>query len=139
VARRPAFWTALQDGIFDAQAWEMAEQEVEQLLRLTATPAGAAVLDIPCGPGRHVVPVAQRGHRVCGVDLNRTYLEEARRRVDQARVDAELIHADMREFVRASSFDLVINLYTSFGYSSEPADDLPLSAMRVLAAFRQAE
>ena len=120
----PAFWTALKDGIFDPQAWQVADREVEQLLRLTALPAGAAVLDIPCGPGRHLLPLAQRGYRTCGVDLNRSYLEEARRRVDRAQLEVELICADMRQFERPSSFDLAINLYTSFGYSTDPDDDL---------------
>jgi len=128
----PVFWTALQDGIFDPQAWEMADQEVEHLLALTAAPAGAAVLDVPCGPGRHVLPLVRSGHRVCGVDLNRSYLDEARRRLDRAQLEAELICTDMREFERPSSFDLVINLYTSFGYSADPADDL-----RMLRSWRR--
>jgi SAM-dependent methyltransferase len=120
----PAFWTALKDGIFDPQAWHMAEQEVEALSRLTGLRAGAVVLDIPCGPGRHLLPLARRGYRVCGVDLNRSYLEEARRRIDRAKLDVELVQADMREFERPSSFDLAVNLYTSFGYSNDPGDDL---------------
>jgi SAM-dependent methyltransferase len=128
----PTFWTALEDGIFDPLAWQMADREIEQLLQLTAPNAAAAVLDVPCGPGRHVVPLARRGYRVCGVDLNRSYLEQARRRVDEACVEAELVCADMREFVRPSSFDLVINLYTSFGYSTDPTDDL-----RMLHSWRR--
>jgi SAM-dependent methyltransferase len=135
----PAFWTELQDGIFDPLAWEMADREVEQLLELTAPPAASAVLDVPCGPGRHLLPLAERGHRVCGVDLSRGYLEQARRRVEQARrrverppLEVELVCADMREFVRPSSFELVINLYTSFGYSTDPSDDL-----RMLQGWRR--
>ena len=119
----PAFWTALQDGIFDPLAWEMADREVELLLGLTGLPTASAVLDVPCGPGRHLLPLAERGHRVCGVDLSRSYLEQARQRLEQAQLEVELVCADMREFLRPSSFDLVINLYTSFGYSSDPGDD----------------
>jgi SAM-dependent methyltransferase len=128
----PAFWTALQDGIFDPLAWEMADGEVEQLLRLATLPTGGAVLDVPCGPGRHVLPLARRGYQVCGVDLNSSYLEEARRRVERAQLEVELLRADMREFARPASFDLVINLYTSFGYSTDPADDL-----RMLQSWRR--
>jgi SAM-dependent methyltransferase len=126
------FWTALRDGIFDAQLWENAGSEVDQLLALSQVPAGAAVLDIPCGPGRHLVPLAQRGLRVCGVDLNQSYLDEARKRAADAGVTVELVLADMRAFVRPASFDLAINLYTSFGYSSEPGDDA-----RMLQNLRQ--
>jgi SAM-dependent methyltransferase len=119
----PEFWIALRDGIFDAQLWADASVEVDRLLALTGGAPGASVLDMPCGPGRHVVPLAARGLAVCGVDLNQTYLAEAQKRVDAAQLSAELICADMRAFVRPDSFDLALNLYTSFGYAEDPADD----------------
>lgn len=31
---------------------------------------------------------------------------------------------DMRKFVRADCYDLVIQMYSSFGYFADPADDL---------------
>jgi SAM-dependent methyltransferase len=119
----PQFWIALRDGIFDPQSWSDASDEVDQLLALTGVAAGANVLDMPCGPGRHVVPLAARGFAVCGVDLNEAYLEEARQLAKRAQLSAELICADMREFVRPDTFDLALSLYTSFGYSEDPADD----------------
>jgi SAM-dependent methyltransferase len=119
----PQFWVAMRDGIFDPQLWADAGREVDQLLALTGTGHGARVLDIPCGPGRHVVPLAAAGLAVCGVDLSQAYLDEAQKRVAAAQLSAELMRADMREFVRPDSFDLALNLYTSFGYSEDPADD----------------
>jgi SAM-dependent methyltransferase len=119
----PQFWIAMRDGIFDEQLWADASREVDQLLTLTGSARGARVLDIPCGPGRHVVPLAAHGLEVCAVDLNQAYLAEARKRLGAAQLNAELICADMREFMRADTFDLALNLYTSFGYSSDPADD----------------
>ena len=128
----PQFWVGLRDGIFDEQLWANADSEVAQLLALVAPPAAAAVLDIPCGPGRHVLPLARRGLRVCGVDLSRAYLEEAQTRAREAGVTVELILADMREFVRPESFDLVACMYTSFGYSGDPQHDA-----RMLENLRQ--
>jgi SAM-dependent methyltransferase len=119
----PQFWIAMRDGIFDPQLWANASTEVDQLLALAPVCAGGTVLDIPCGPGRHLVPLAQRGLRVCGVDLNQAYLDEAHKRAAELGVTTDLVRADMREFVRPASFDLAINLYTSFGYSSEPEHD----------------
>jgi SAM-dependent methyltransferase len=119
----PQFWIAMRDGIFDEQLWADASGEVDQLLALTGSASGASVLDIPCGPGRHVVPLAAHGLAVCGVDLNQAYLDEARKRAVGAQLSVELICADMRAFVRPDSFDLALNLYTSFGYSEDPADD----------------
>ena len=119
----PQFWVGLREGIFDQQLWANADTEVSQLLALVGLPAGAAILDIPCGPGRHLVPLAQRGLQLCGVDLSQAYLTEAREGAEAAGVRVELVQADMRRFARPASFDLVICLYTSFGYSGEPQDD----------------
>lgn len=122
----PQFWVGLRDGIFDQQLFTNAATEVEQVLALAPVAAGAAVLDIPCGPGRHLVPLAQRGLRLCGVDLSHAYLVEAQERADAASVTVELVEADMRQFVRPASFDLAICMYTSFGYFSQPADDVTM-------------
>lgn len=122
----PAFWSSLRDGIFDEQLWANADREVSQLLALTGLAAGSAVLDIPCGPGRHLIPLARRGLHACGVDLSAAYLAEAKARAESAAVHVELIEGDMRRFVRPHSFELAICMYTSFGYSSEPADDVTM-------------
>ena len=39
---------------------------------------GERVLDLCCGHGRHAIPLARRGLRVAGLDLNAESLEEAR-------------------------------------------------------------
>lgn len=117
------FWSALREEIFDAGRFASAETEVAALLRLTRSIPGAAVLDIPCGPGRHLVQLAARGFRVTGVDLSAGYLRGARSQLDRQRLDADLVRADMREFVRPARFDLALNLYTSFGYFRDRRDD----------------
>lgn len=119
----PQFWAGLRDGIFDEPLWANADSEVEQLLALAPTPAGGAVLDIPCGPGRHLLPLARRGLQLTGVDLSHAYLDEAHTRARDAGLKVELVLADMREFTRPGSFDLAICMYMSFGYSGEPRDD----------------
>jgi SAM-dependent methyltransferase len=122
----PQFWVGLREGIFDQQLWENADTEVTQLLTMVGLPAAAAVLDIPCGPGRHLVPLARRGLQLCGVDLSHAYLAEAGQRAAAAGVSVELVQGDMRRFVRPASFDLAICMYTSFGYFSEPQDDVTM-------------
>ncbi len=120
------FWSTMRDGIFEPHRWAAAESEVAQLLGLLELPVHAAVLDMPCGPGRHLVHLAARGLCVTGVDLTRSYLDEARKRLLRAGLSAELIHADMRALLRPASFDAVLHLYSSFGYFDEPRDDLRL-------------
>jgi SAM-dependent methyltransferase len=90
--------------------------------------AGLRVLDVGCGAGRHTRALAGTGARVTGVDLSRALLARARQCTG-----ATFARADMRHLpVRPGSMDLVVNLFTSFGYFSSDAEHA-----QVLAAMIQ--
>jgi SAM-dependent methyltransferase len=59
--------------------------------------AGDRLLDVGCGTGRHLVPLASSGLRATGVDLSPAMLERARARAAQADVDVQLVEADARD------------------------------------------
>jgi len=121
------FWEAFRDAMFPAETFADASDELDSILALPGVDVapGDAVLDLPCGPGRHSVPLAARGFDVTGVDATASYLDEARSRAaDRDVADAvEFVEGDMREFRREGAFDLALNLYTSFGYFEDRADD----------------
>jgi len=127
-----AFWTAYASIMFDGPRWAEVPAIVDAIERLAAPPPGAAVLDACCGPGRHSLELASRGYRVTGVDLTESYLEAARESAAAFGVEVEFLRADIRSFERPAAFDLAINLYTSFGYFEDPADDV--AALRRLRA-----
>ncbi len=110
------FWKIMAPYLFPTIRWTAAAGQVEQLLTLAGATDGAPVLDLCCGPGRHALELAKRGFAVTAVDRTRSYLDEARERAVRAGVTVEFIQEDMRRFRRPESFDLVINLFTSFGY-----------------------
>ena len=110
-----AFWDKIYPFLFTDRKLEAAESEVESVLELAGLEQGD-VLDLACGPGRHVVTLAKRGFRVTGVDLSPFLLRKARERARAENVDVEWVQEDMRRFVRPESFDLAISLFTSFGY-----------------------
>lgn len=91
---------------------------------LLTVPAGTRVLDLACGPGTHVLPLARHGARVTGVDLSEAMLSRAREACERAGVPVRLERADMREFVEPGAYDLAITMYTSFGYFTDPDDNL---------------
>lgn len=93
---------------------------VEEHLRLEP---GAAILDLACGHGRHSIELARRGHRVTGYDLSEPSLHRARQRAEEVGVDVEWVHGDMRRLQYDSRFDAVVNLFSSFAYFDEEADD----------------
>ncbi len=101
---------------------------VELVLSTLGRPRGK-VLDLACGAGRHMVELKDRGLLAVGLDLSMPLLREAKTR------DPELllVRGDMRSLPFASSsFALVVNFFTSFGYFAEPVDD-----RRVLAEIRR--
>ena len=70
--------------------------EVDFLEKTLAPPAGAHLLDIPCGSGRHMIELARRGYRMTGVDLSADFMKHARSRAEQAQIQVELRAGDMR-------------------------------------------
>ncbi|MFT4889717.1 MAG: SAM-dependent methyltransferase [Halobacteriales archaeon] len=119
----PEFWAAFRDFMFPPEKHEEAPAEVDRLLDLADVESRGRVLDVPCGVGRHAVSLAKRGFRVTAVDATDTYLESARAHAEDAGVDVEFVHEDMRSFRRDETFDAVLNLYTSFGYFEDREDD----------------
>jgi SAM-dependent methyltransferase len=108
-------------------------EEAEQALaaaRLAGCPESGDLLDVPCGYGRHAVPLAQAGYRVVGVDRSPTLLAEARRRAGDERWP-ELVRADYRELpFDDERFDAAVNLYSSLGYLGDEADVEVLGQIR---------
>jgi SAM-dependent methyltransferase len=88
-----------------------------------ALPVGARVLDCPCGQGRHAHLLAETGYDVTGVDYSRALLAAAKRRGTGPTL--RYARADMRSLPAkwTARFDAALNLFTSFGFFSDPADD----------------
>lgn len=117
-----AFWRASYPFMFPGEMFAAAAEEVEKVVALTGSGAGT-VLDLACGPGRHAVPLARRGARVTGVDSTAFLLAKARAYAEAEGVEVEWRQEDMRSFVRPGAYDLVLSLFTSFGYFDDPAEN----------------
>ncbi|GHV66883.1 SAM-dependent methyltransferase [Spirochaetia bacterium] len=130
------FWQEYAPIMFDDRHWRelpQAADAVTRLLRLPlyedspddrTGPPGPRLLDLCCGMGRTSLELCRRGFAVTGVDLCRAYLETARDDAAYEKLDIEFVHSDARSFRRPDFFDAAVNLYISFGYFEDPADDL---------------
>ena len=112
---------------------EATERQVDFLVERLDLRAGTRVLDLACGRGRIAIPLARRGCRVTGVDLSPRSLELAERDAQAAGVELDLERRDMRELDAVERYEAVLNVWSSFGYFAEQADD-----ERVLAAVARA-
>jgi ubiquinone/menaquinone biosynthesis C-methylase UbiE len=114
----------------DDERQEEAEAQALAAARLAGCPDGGDLLDVPCGFGRHSVPLARAGYRVVGVDRSEALLAEARRRARGERWP-KLVRADYRELPFAdASFDAAVNLFSSLGYLGDAEDTKVLAEIR---------
>ncbi|MEE9518176.1 MAG: class I SAM-dependent methyltransferase [Candidatus Adiutricales bacterium] len=118
-----SFWIDMYPFLFPQKRMEEADFEIEKLLNLIEF-KGDSVLDLCCGPGRHAISLAKRGFSVTAVDRTSFFLEKGRQRAKSEKLDIEFVLQDMLSFKRPESFDLALNLWTSFGYFDRKEDDL---------------
>ncbi|MDR2535315.1 MAG: class I SAM-dependent methyltransferase [Treponema sp.] len=126
------FWQQYAPIMFDAKHWEEVPMVADGITRLAdlnlyserhRKSGGPYVLDLCCGFGRISLELARRGFIVTGVDITQAYLEIAQEDAAYENLVIEWIKADARSFKRPCYFDVVTNLYISFGYFERSEDD----------------
>ena len=117
------------------ERFQRAEREVDFIVEALGLAAGASVLDLCCGEGRHTVALARRGYRVTGLDLSALHLRLARQAAKEAGVSVRWHRADMRDIPWEGEFDAVINMFTSFGYLESGEEDFKV-LMAVAGALK---
>lgn len=115
-------WAIFYDCMFDQESFDLANQQCQQILDLIDHPV-KTVLDLACGPGRHVLGFARKQLAVTGVDLSGYLLNQAANHIDQQKLSANLVHSDLLTYQPQQKFDLITNLFTSFGYYPTPAEN----------------
>lgn len=63
---------------------------LEYSFHLLGDARGRTVLDLGCGSGEEIIPLVHRGARVIGIDISPDLIAIARRRLDDANLDAEV-------------------------------------------------
>jgi SAM-dependent methyltransferase len=129
-----SFWEELYPFMFPEQRFADTPEQMEKVLDL-AKPAGKAALDLCCGPGRFSIALAQAGFMVTGVDRTKYLLDKARGKARASKARIEWVQMDMRDFVRPDAFDLVLSMFTSFGYFDDKNEDLQV-LLNIVASLK---
>ncbi len=81
-----------------------------------AKAAPQRVLDVGCGTGRVLIPLAADGNRVVGVDYSSQMLNICRQKINSQKIPhiPELIQADMQTIAFQRKFSLIIVPFRSF-------------------------
>ncbi|MEC9209314.1 MAG: class I SAM-dependent methyltransferase [Bacteroidota bacterium] len=97
-----------------------AQVFIDNLMTHLQIPKGSKLLDIACGKGRHASYFNKKGMDVVGVDLSFNSINTAKKN-ENATLKFEVL--DMRKAFKSNEFDIVTNLFTSFGYFEKDEDE----------------
>jgi len=98
-----------------------AETFIHHLVDQLQPEKSCKMLDLACGKGRHAIILSESGFDVTGLDLSENSIQEAKQHETPQLHFA--VH-DMRKPFSNQTFDYVFNLFTSFGYFENEADNL---------------
>lgn len=111
-------------------------REVDFVIDKLKLRKGDAILDVPCGSGRHASALGKRGFDVTGVDLSRACLDAARDRKRRNRIGDNLRFRteDILKLDRRyrNKFDAVLTLFSAYGFM--PSEKGNIAAMKRLVA-----
>lgn len=104
-------------------------EDIDYILTLVAETAvstgcaqASSVLELGCGSGRLLLPLARAGHHVTGIDNSSVMLSKAKERLakEPAAIPqrVSLHEADMTQFTTETTFDWVIIPYNTFMHLS---------------------
>lgn len=88
------------------------------------TPSDIRVMDIACGAGRHALEFARLGFTTTANDLSPFLLECTRSQAARENISIECTRQDMRHISVENTYDLVVQLFSSFGYFKTKKEDL---------------
>ena len=74
------------------------------------------ILDAACGAGRHSIILAEKGYNITAFDLSKILLKIGSANAKELNVDVKFLCSDIRYVTFKRAFDLVLNMFTSFGY-----------------------
>ncbi len=115
-------WEMFYHCMFDEESFIQAQEQVPELLALIGNDINR-VLDLGCGPGRHCLALAKMGYDVTGIDTSEFLLSRAKDKADEYNLSINFIRTNMLDYCAEKKFDLIINMFNSFGYFDNQEDN----------------
>lgn len=97
-----------------------AQHFIDNLVAHLQIKKDSTLIDIACGKGRHATYFNSLGLNVVGVDLSPNSIASAKKNENET---LQFSVHDMREIYQKNHFDVVTNLFTSFGYFDNEKDE----------------
>ena len=106
--------------LYKNRDYKEARSFMENLTAYINLKEGSEILDLACGKGRHSHYLNSIGYDVTGIDLSEESIAFAKQ------FENDTLHFEVYDMSKPYSkqFDAVFNLFTSFGYFEDEADNL---------------
>lgn len=106
--------------LYKNRDYKEAEMFTKELMEFIKLPLNSKILDLACGEGRHSINLNKMGYDVTGVDLSVKNIKNA------SKYESENLKFKIHDMRKpfGQKFDLVVNLFTSFGYFDDFKDNL---------------
>ena len=96
---------------------ERTKEETDFVIKAAQLMPSDEILDLACGHGRHSIELAERGFtHVTGLDYSEVFINKAVEDASQAGVNVRFLRGDMKELPFDGEFDVVLLMFTAFGY-----------------------
>jgi SAM-dependent methyltransferase len=102
---------------------DLAASQCDFLEEILKLPADSKILDLCCGHGRLTLPLARRGYKMTGQDINSYFLKIAGDEAAKMGLSVNFIRGDMRKVEFSAHFDAVLNMFTSLGALESDEED----------------
>lgn len=115
------------DTYLDRFTIERTRAEVDFIIKTAELEYDDVILDLACGHGRHSIELAIRGFsHVTGLDYSETFIAKAKKDAIEAGVNVDFILGDMKDLHFDARFDVVLLLFTAFGYFDDSTNKMVL-------------
>ena len=106
--------------LYKHRDYQEARLFIDNICRLVQLKVGDKVLDLACGKGRHAIYLQKKGFHVTGLDLSEENIKSAKKRENE---HLRFYTHDMRIPWSKNEFSCIFNLFTSFGYFEDDAEN----------------
>lgn len=107
----------------DITEHEGTKKEVDFIIDIIKPKKKDKILDLCCGYGRHSIEIAKRGYKIAGFDYSEYLLNIAKYNAEKENLKIGFIQGDTRKLNFKNEFNLIINIFTSFGYFKDDKDN----------------
>ncbi len=99
------------DQIYHWKDYQKESRTIKRMIQKYKRSKGSSLLDVACGTGKHI-QYLRDDFRCVGIDISEQMLEVAKRNVR----GVEFVKGNMLDFDLGIRFDVIVCLFSSFGY-----------------------